>query len=587
MLFAFACGSSSDDGSSDNTSGAGGAPSGKAGSGHGGGAQNGDAGSPEAGAAGEAGGASGAAGAGNDAAGAAGVGEVVVEVPPSTVTLAIHVADAQHKISPLIYGVNPHGSIVCGSATAKYGLCRLGAHAWSTYNWENNASNAAVDNCYENDAAISSSTVPGAAVTSVVTAAQAVGAATLVTIPTLDYVAADEAPGSASPDCSGDVRKSADYLNTRFKQNHSTKGSALAATPDTTDASVYQDEFVSLLASQVSTAKVVFALDNQPDTWATDQPAVHPNKATYAEVVQRNVDYATMLRNVWPSAEVTGYVGYGYYGFTTLQDAPDAAGKGVFLDYYLAHMQAASTTAGKRLIDYLDVHWYSEATGGGQRVIYDGNTPGVAAARVQAPRSFWDGNFIESSWITNASKAPVSLLPWLKKKIADNYPGTKLAISEWAFGGGGEISGALAAADTLGIFGAQGVDLAAYVSTSGSDEFVAAAFNAFRNYDGAGDSFGDTSVGASTTSTSFAPVYASVDSTNPDRVVVVALNRSDTVLPTTVNVDYTTSYASADVYRLTAASASLVAGASLTAVSANSFAVSLPPYSVTVIVPKK
>jgi len=582
MLFAFACGSSSSGDSKGSTAGASGddgkgGSSGTAGKGHGGssGPNGGTGNDDSAGAP--------VAGAGGGSAG----GGVVIEVPPSSVTLTVHVAAAQHAISPLVYGINPHASIVCGDMKAKYGLCRLGGHPWSTYNWENNASNAGIDNCNQNDATLGLADTPASGVTSVVAAAQAAGSATLVTIPILDYVAADKAPGTASPDCSGDVRKSANYLTTRFKSNRATKGSALSATPDTTDAYVNQDEFVSYLASQTTSAKVLFALDNQPDTWFNDQPAAHADKATYAEVVQRNVEYATMLRSVWPSAEVTGYVGYGYYGFQTLQDAPDAAGKGMFLDYYLTQLKAASTTAGKRLIDYLDVHWYSEATGDGQRVLGDVSTPAMAAARVQAPRSLWDSTFIEKSWITDGSGAPISLIPWLNGLIANDYPGTKLAISEWSFGGGNDVSGAIAAADALGIFGVQGVGLAAYVSSSASDQFVSAAFNAFRNYDGAGAGFGDTSVGATTNSVAFAPVYASVDSADPDRVVVIAINRSDSALPTTLNVDHTASYVSAQVYQLTSASAALVAASPATATSANTFNLSLPAFSISVIVPKK
>ncbi|MEO7033915.1 MAG: glycoside hydrolase family 44 protein [Polyangiaceae bacterium] len=605
VLLVFACGGSGNSGSKDGSGGAAGSPDGgagpdggaapsdggtgaeagddsAAGQGHGGSSNGGHAGSGDGGAGESAGGSAG------DAAGAAGMTPVtVIEVPPSAATVTVHVGANRHVISPLIYGANLQG-IACDNPTAKLGLCRLGGHPWTTYNWETNASNAGSDNCSENNAALSASAVPGAAVTTVVAKAHAVGAAALVQVPTLDYVAADEAPGTASPACSGDVRKSANYLTTRFKANHSTKGAALSSTPDTTDANVYQDEFVSFVQSQAAGAQVILSLDNQPDTWSADQPAFHPIPATYQEVVQRNVEYATMVRSIWPTAPITGYVGYGYYGFETLQDASDAAGKGVFIDYYLAQMKAASATAGQRLVDYLDVHWYSEATGdGGQRVLGDGNTAGMVEARVQAPRSFWDTTYLEKSWITNVSNQAISLLPWLNTRIAANYPGTKLAISEWNFGGGNDISGAIATADTLGIFGRDGVGLAAYVSTSTSDAFAYAAFSAFRNYDGAGAAFGDTSVNATSTSDAFVPAYASVSSTDGDKVVAVVINRSNGTLPTTINVDHTTTYASAKVYRLTSASAAVVAAPTVMASSTNTFNVLLPAYSITVVVPQQ
>ncbi|MEO8902230.1 MAG: glycoside hydrolase family 44 protein [Polyangiaceae bacterium] len=607
VLLAFACGGNGGGDSNGGSGGGAGSPHGGAGSAHGGAAPSdggtgadagddsaagqgnggnlngGDAGSGDGGA-----GAESAGGNTGDAAGAAGMAPVaVIEVPPPVATITVHVSASRHLISPLIYGANLQG-IACDDPTAKLGLCRLGGHPWTTYNWENNASNAGIDNCSENNAALSASAAPGAAVTTVVAKAHLVGAATLVQVPTLDYVAADEAPGTASPACSGDVRKSANYLTTRFKANHSTKGAALSSTPDTTDANVYQDEFVSFVQSQAGGAQVVLSLDNQPDTWANDHPAVHPSPATYQEVVQRNVEYATMVRSIWPSAPITGYVGYGYYGFETLQDAPDAAGKGLFIDYYLAQMKAASTTAGQRLVDYLDVHWYSEATGdGGQRVLGDGKTAGMVEARVQAPRSFWDSTYLEKSWITDETEQAIALIPWLNTHIATSYPGTKLAISEWNFGGGNDISGAIATADTLGIFGRDGVGLAAYVSTSTSDAFAYAAFSAFRNYDGAGAAFGDTSVSTTSNSEAFAPAYASVSSTDGDKVVAVVINRSNGTLPTAINVDHTTTYASAKVYQLTSASATMVAAPSVAASSPNTFNVLLPAYSITVVVPQQ
>ena len=61
----------------------------------------------------------------------------------------------------------------------------------------------------------------------------------------------------------------------------------------------------------------------------------------------------------------------------------------------------------------------------------------------------------------------------------------------WADAGGGyHISGALAVADVLGIFGREGVALALalanYWPFSTGESFAHAAFRAFRNYDGRG-----------------------------------------------------------------------------------------------------
>src|SRR4030095_13113775 len=105
------------------------------------------------------------------------------------------------------------------------------------------------------------------------------------------------------------------------------------------------------------------------------------------------------------------------------------------------------------------------------------------------------------------------------------YPGTKLAFTEWSYGGGGDISGALAAADVLGIFGCHGVALATNWPTSKSEEFMLAAIRAYRNFDGHSGRFGDTAVYAKTSNFVSSSVYASVDSKNSRRVTAIAINK--------------------------------------------------------------
>src|SRR5207248_3491464 len=116
-----------------------------------------------------------------------------------------------------------------------------------------------------------------------------------------------------------------------------------------------------------------------------------------------------------------------------------------FLDFYLKEMKSAEERAGRRLLDVLDVHWYPEAQGGGVRITEKSAAPEVAAARVQAPRSLFDPSYTETSWITEKSlHEPIQLMPRLKKLIDASYPGTKLAIMEYNYGSGNDISGAVA-----------------------------------------------------------------------------------------------------------------------------------------------
>jgi len=112
-------------------------------------------------------------------------------------------------------------------------------------------------------------------------------------------------------------------------------------------------------------------------------------------------------------------------------------------------------------------------------------TAGEVEARLQAPRSLWDETYIETSWITqDSTHGPIHLIPRLQAKIDQHYPGTKMSISEYNYGAGGDISGGLAQADVLGVFGREGLFAATVWLMSASNSFLYAGFAMYRNYDG-------------------------------------------------------------------------------------------------------
>src|SRR6185503_3703980 len=306
----------------------------------------------------------------------------------------------------------------------------------------------------------------------------------------------------------GDVRNSGpNYLQTRFRQELPRKGAPFSLTPDTSDPYVYADEFVNWVNTTYPnrqtdpTRPIWYSLDNEPDLWSATHAEVHPNAVTYAELVMRNTTYAAAVKSVWPTAETAGFVSYGWDGYETLQNAPDSQANGEFLTYYLDQMKVAGATAGKRLVDYLDLHWYPETyvndgyNGQTTNRIVDNTdaTALAAAARVACTRSLWDPNYVEGNWITDSiGGKPIVLIPWLKAKIAAHYPGTKLSFSEYTFGGGRDISGGVAEADALGIFGREGLDMATawnWPDKAGDNQYEIAALRAFRNYDGNGAHF--------------------------------------------------------------------------------------------------
>jgi hypothetical protein len=503
--------------------------------------------------------------------------------PAARVSFVVNTKSVTGAISPLIYGLNaddtPGSDFSSIVAETRPGLIRLGGNRWTAYNWESNASNAGSDYNYENDDYLTPSKKPGAAVEPTVQAAKAAGAAALVTIPIVGYVAGDES--------GGDVFNYPNFLKTKFKMNRPTDPAKLTTTPVLSDDFVYQNQFVYWLKKAVPGADVLFSLDNEPDLWDSTHREVHPKPVTYAELLSRDLEYAKAIKKVWPTALVTGPVSYGWEGYETLQNAPDSAKDGNFLAWYLRQVKAADTKAGMRLVNDLDLHWYPEATGGGVRIVGTETTPAVIAAREQAPRSLWDPSYVEDSWITadTLNGKGIDLIPRIKGQIAKDDPGTALDFSEWNYGGGQSISGGIATADVLGIFGRYGVHAAALWPLNTDNSFAYGAFAVYRNYNGHGAAFGDTELKATTSAPAETSVYGSIERAHPGHVVIVVINKHLQADPATLRILGGPKFTRAAVYTLTSAGSTPRPAAGLRASGVDSFSYTMPAQSVSVIVP--
>ncbi|HLK13184.1 MAG TPA: glycoside hydrolase family 44 protein [Fimbriimonadaceae bacterium] len=425
-------------------------------------------------------------------------------------------AGTTKPISPYIYGANQPEWDKEGDL---FTFVRQGGNRMTAYNWETNASNAGNDYHFQNDNYMGASDEPGWTVRTFMEPAQAHGAAVILTVPTAGYVSADKKGD-------GDVHNTPNHLQTRFLKSYARKNAPFVYPPDLNDHAVYQDEFVAWVEKVKSPATPVwFDLDNEPDLWGSTHEEIWPKNPTYAQIIANNIEFAGAIKDAAPGALVFGPVNYGWGGFMTFQGANDGGGRN-FLDVYLAAMKDAEAKAGKRLLDTLDVHWYPEAQGDGVRVTDNSNKPGVAPARIQAPRSLWDPDYVETSWITRTlGGKPIALLPLLFGKLEVFYPGTKLAITEYNYGGGSEVSGAIAQADVLGIYGRYGVFAAANWGVSSKDVAELDGFRAFRNFDGAGARFGDLGLPVTGTSAASNSVYAALDSKDAKRLTLVVINK--------------------------------------------------------------
>jgi len=500
--------------------------------------------------------------------------------PEQSVRFTIDTETSRHPISPSVYGVNQAD---WAGRSRPMRLGRLGGNRWTAYNWETNASNAGSDFRHQNDGFLGGGEIPGEAVRPYVAQAHAAGASVVVTVPMAGYVSADKNGG-------GDVNQTPDFLNVRFRKT-GIKGRGFAYPPDPGDDVVYLDEFVSWLEGAFPEARsdagrtIFYCLDNEPDLWASTHPRIRPTgKLTYDELLSRTLALAGAIKRVAPEALVFGPVSYGWAGYASLQDAPDASGRD-FLDFYLSSLRAAEGSTGRRLVDVVDLHWYPEARGGGVRVTENDSSPAVVAARIQAPRSLWDASYVETSWISQDARAgAIRLIPWMKEKIAAHYPGTRLAFTEYNYGGGRDVSGALAQADVLGIFGREDVFAGAAWASDPDQVYLHAGFYAFVNHDGIGGRFGDTSVAAATSNHEATSVYASVDEGRDDRVVIVAINKSTGATNAEMSISHPRALASGRSFQITSASPALVGGPALSPAAPNLFRIRLPARSVTTIV---
>jgi hypothetical protein len=535
------------------------------------------------------------------------------------ITFTVRADQNVHPISPRIYGTNNGNQAAAHRAT----IVRNGGNRMTAYNWENNASNAGDDYHFQSDDYLCStmggatnsypcspdSDSPGAYLKALIDQAAAANASMLLTVSMVDYVAADKNGG-------GDVRLFPDggadpnYLQDRFKMND-VKGGNYQFPPDTTDGTVYQDEMVHWVAQLDQGTVTDFDLDNEPDLWSQTHAEVHPLPITYAELAQRNIKFATAVKVAMPSARVWGPVNYGWNGFVNLQKATDSTADGDFLTWWLRQMQAAAADAGGSVVDGMDLHWYSEvgdngsstAPGDDCRINSDPTTDTsmaadcytaqgqaeMAAAREQAPRSLWDTTYVENSWIASSiGNKAIELIPRTQAKIAAYAPTMKLGFSEWNYGGGSDISGTIATADTLGIFGAYGVEMSMFWEVWHDESFTYAAYDVYRNYDGNGAGFGDTSMGASTSDVPNSSVYASLMASDPSHVVIVAINKALADKVAGIQIYHPTAFTTANVFVVTQAGGATVTATSapVTAVATNAFAYTMPAQSVSVIVPQ-
>lgn len=448
------------------------------------------------------------------------------------VQLAVDCKAPAIPISPYIYGVafdfqrHSDDSAAAIGATVR----RWGGNNSSRFNWKlGNAWNAGADWYFMNLKYIDE---PGWTWRTFLEQQKGWNLKTALSLPMVGWVAKDTTSvGFPAKEISG--QQEVDPHHKRAGNGKTASGQNLPSGPPTRTSVEAPPSFIAewvkeLQAAPGGDSMLFYFLDNEPALWSKTHRDVHPEPLTYDELWKRTVDYGTAVKKAYPQARLAGFAEWGWENY--LDSAADTKGRmerllksdrrahgGVpLVEWYLQQNCAHQKKTGQRLVDILDLHFYSEARGVGH-ADQGGIDRETNAVRLRATRGLWDPSYKEESWINDT----IMLLPRMKKWIADHCPGMDISIGEYSFGAEGHPSGALAQAEALGRFAQHGVYAAFVWKYPPRDSAAAQAFRAYRNYDGQGARFGDAYLASKATGP--ASLFAS-RSADGRKLVLVALN---------------------------------------------------------------
>ncbi|XP_018324510.1 uncharacterized protein LOC108736545 [Agrilus planipennis] len=374
-----------------------------------------------------------------------------------------------------------------------------------------------------------------------------------------------------------------------------TDGTTLITDNDPSDASIkvnstFTKEWVQHLTKKYGTADkggvLFYEMDNEYDLWHSTHQDIHPQPVSTDEIIKLTEEHALAVKEVDPSALILGPVGWGYLSFlhsgldfSSGNDKDKESHENLdFVPYYLKTMKQLESSHSKRLLDYLDLHMYSQAAD----VFSDSTDPEVLAVRLRSTQSLWNPDYIDESWIKDLGEPNnrIQLIPRMKQAILTYYPGTKIAITEYSWGGLNTINGALAQADVLGILGREGVDLALAWGSQNTTEPWAYAFRMYRNYNGKGSQFGSISVSAKSSDEQKLAIYASIRPSGK-KLTIIAINKDPiNEIDTKIEIKNFNHSASAKVYTYSQKNLTKIVKSN-SPVANNSIGHKFPAYSIT------
>jgi mannan endo-1,4-beta-mannosidase len=463
------------------------------------------------------------------------------------VTYQINTSEAIRPISQYIYGM-------CNGGYDNATIRRQGGNRMTGYNWENNASNAGNDYFHQNDnylpwnMGIPSALYdqPGIVTTAFHDSAQAHGAIDAVTLQMAGYVAKDKngttvetweaAPGN------------------RWVEVVNHKPGIFSLTPDVNDNYVYMDEYLNFLINQygnagTSTGVKAYILDNEAALWTSTHPRLYGTTISATDHLLKSLALARTVRGMDANAWIFGPEAYGYSEYLNFQSAADwSVYSGQYSHYlalYLDSMQQASAADGNRLLDVMTVHWYPDVYAGS--IFSTDASPAIARERMQVPRSLWDSTYVENGWIGQWFSEDLPILPKLKSLINTYYPGTKLGITEYDYGGDAHISGGIAQVEALGAFARTGTE---YATKWGAfSDYSLSAVQLFRDI---AEPFGNQYIYSASSDRAHSSAFGSMSGNDDSELHLVVTNKSmDSTINAQFNITAASDYDSIRVYYFT------------------------------------
>jgi len=466
-------------------------------------------------------------------------------------------------LSPLIFGVS-FGDAAQNKKTG-YTLDRWGGNSTTRYNWRGPAHNSGSDYFflgYGNDQTDDADTFIGDAA--------AGSAQVLLTLPTIGWVEkfdgahptavhwgySQAAYGAQTLDecryydpqppdwCHGDagngqcdskVNTTGHCINGRIAGNDP----ADTSTPNTPgDVAAWIAHLQASFGVAASGGVKLYALDNELMLWNSTHRDIHPDPVGFDEAWSRTQAYAAAIKQAEPDALVAGPVTWGYCDlFGSAQDncaiGADRNAHGLpFVAWYLQQVCANPLAGGKHAVDYLDLHYYpQDPNGAATHIVSDADDATTAARRLSSLKELYNPTWVSNSWISDLGDdatwhySKPNLIPRVRAWIDQYCPGTKLAITEYNWGGDSTESGAVAQAELLGIFSREGVDVATRWVAPAANSNAEKAFTLFLDYDGAGAGVRGDSAGATSANVDQIGAYAFRDFGRHD---IVLLTNKDT-----------------------------------------------------------